>query len=246
VGRCYNLFDIEGLGGMKMLNKSGVYKITNTKNNKSYIGCSENIKIRWSTHKTRYKDLNSKEYNKKLYVAMRNDSFESFTIEILEECEKEELLNREKYYIEKYNTLINGYNEKCSLDRHGKSKMTLGDVIDIRTRYNNLERKQDVYADYSNIINKTGFHKIWNGYTWSNVIPEVYTGKNKEFHKNNTSNIGQKNGTSILTEGDVFNIRTRRKEGENRVDVYEDYKHLLTCKSFSQVWYGYNWKHVIV
>jgi hypothetical protein len=73
-------------------------------------------------------------------------------------------------------------------ESHPSHKLTKQDVINIRTRYNNQERKNEVYEDYKNLIGESGFHKIWNGDTWKNIMPEVYTTENKNFHKHNTSN----------------------------------------------------------
>ena len=56
-----------------MLNKCGIYKITNIENNKAYIGCSSNINRRWNVHKTRYLDKTNKEYNKVLYICQVGD-----------------------------------------------------------------------------------------------------------------------------------------------------------------------------
>ena len=157
-----------------MLNKCGIYKITNIENNKAYIGCSSNINRRWNVHKTRYLDKTNKEYNKELYIDMRQYGLDKFKIEVLEECEEEELFQRESFYIAKHNTIAYGYNG-YGLEKHHNAKLTIIEVEDIRTRYNNLESKKDVYDDYSHIINKQGFHKVWNGYTWKSIMPEVYT-----------------------------------------------------------------------
>lgn len=46
---------------------SGIYKILNIKNGKFYIGSSNNIKVRWSQHKTLLK--NNKHENKYLQNA---------------------------------------------------------------------------------------------------------------------------------------------------------------------------------
>lgn len=228
-----------------MLNKCGIYKITNMINNKAYIGCSSNINKRWNSHKQRYNDSTNKEYEKELYVAMRQYGLDNFKIEVIEECKEEDLFKRESYYIETLNTIAEGYNG-YGLEKHHNSKLTILEVEDIRTRYNNLERKQDVYDDYSHIINKTGFHKIWNGYTWKSVMPEIYTKENKEFHKNNTANRGEKNGTSAIKDEDVIDIRTKKKKGEKKSTVYENYKDKLTLKSFENIWYNCNWKHIVV
>ena len=77
-------------------------------------------------------------------------------------------------------------------------------------------------------------------------MPEVYTDENKKYHSCNTGNKGSSNGRSRLTEDDVRDIRLRRKQGESSRDVYEDYKHLLTFGSFTNVWSYQNWHNIIV
>lgn len=99
-------------------------------------------------------------------------------------------------------------------DSHPNHKLTEKDIIDIRIRYNNLQRKKEVYEIYKDRIGETGFGKIWKGETWKHIMPEVYTPENKEFHLHNTGNKGSSNGRSRLTEEDVYNIRLRRKNGE--------------------------------
>ena len=131
-------------------------------------------------------------------------------------------------------------------ESHPKHKLTEEDIIDIRIRYANLERKNEVYQLYKDRIGESGFHKIWNNETWKNIKQEVYTEENKEFHKHNTSNSGSKNGRSKLTEQEVRDIRLRRKNGETLSKVYEDYKNKLTYKSFSNVWTYQNWKNIVI
>lgn len=88
----------------------GIYKITNKVNNNSYIGQSVNIEKRWERHKISYKNEFDHNYNNHLYRAMRKYGLENFTFEIIEICNQEELNNKERYYIEKYDTFFNGYN----------------------------------------------------------------------------------------------------------------------------------------
>jgi len=126
----------------------GIYKITNLINGKSYIGLSTHIEDRWQYHKTCYNW--EREKNKLLYKAIIKYGIENFNFEVLEECLPEELSDKEKYYIEKYDTYKNGYNMTAGgEDHHGeghpKHKLSKEDVIDIRTRYDNLERRKEVY-----------------------------------------------------------------------------------------------------
>ena len=90
----------------------GIYKITNIKNEKAYIGKSvEIVPKRWTEHiKT---SLNIGNISRtKIHDAMKEYGIENFTFEILEECSKEKLNEREKYWIAFYETNTYGYNIK--------------------------------------------------------------------------------------------------------------------------------------
>lgn len=227
----------------------GIYKITNLINQHSYIGQSIHIEKRWSEHRSQYNW--QRESKKPLYLAFQKYGLENFEFSVLEECEKENLSNREKYWISFYNTYKDGYNQTCggedsAGENHPSHKLQEEDIINIRVRYNNHERKKDVYLDYNNRIGESGFSKIWKGETWQNIMPEVYTEENKKFHKNNTANIGSSNGRAKITEEDVYEIRLRRKNGEQLKDVYADYSNKLTKGSFKNIWSYQNWKNIIV
>lgn len=56
---------------------------------------------------------------------------------------------------------------------------------------------------------------------------------------------GSNNGRAKLTEEDVINIRTARKNKENRHEAYEKYGNKITFQSFVNVWQGVNWKHIM-
>ena len=228
---------------------TGIYKITNKLNGHSYIGQSIHIEHRWLEHKSKYNW--ERESKKPLYLAFQKYGLENFDFEVLEECENKDLSSKEKYWIEYYNTYQNGYNQTCGgEDNYGENhpghKLTEQDVINIRIRYNNHERKKDVFLDYNNRIGETGFSKIWKGETWKDILPEVYTDENKNFHKNNTGNTGSSNGRARLNEEDVKQIRLRRKNGENIREVYKDYQDKLTYGSFTNVWTYQNWKNIVV
>lgn len=228
---------------------TGIYKITNKLNGHAYIGMSTNIEQRWETHckPSSWK----REPTKALYLAFQKYGLANFSFAVLEECTPEELSDKEKFYIDFYDTYSNGYNntyggEGFSEEAHPNHKLTKADVIDIRMRYDNLERKKDVYKLYCSKIGESGFNKIWSGITWKQIMPEVYTSENKRFHAHDTSMAGSNNGRARLTEEDVRNIRLRRKRGELLSTVYSDYQNRMTYKSFANVWSYQNWKTVIV
>lgn len=230
----------------------GIYKITNKKNNKNYIGKSIRIEHRIKEHLSPYNW--KRENNKLLYLAFAKYGTDNFTFEVIEECEKNKLNEREKFWISYYNSNNKnfGYNltpggDGFEEENHPNHKLTQEDIIDIRTRYANKERKKDVQKIYEHKIGTSGFNKIWTGTTWSKIMPEVYTEENKNFHKYNTGQKGSENGRALLNEQQVYEIRKRKKLGENWQDVYSDYEFTgITKAAFQYTWEGYNWKHIVV
>ena len=81
-------------------NKSGIYMWTNLINDKRYVGSSENLKIRFS----QYFNVNYLKRNNNLYIcrALLKHDYSNFSLEILEYCEPDKCLIREKHYISLY------------------------------------------------------------------------------------------------------------------------------------------------
>ena len=84
----------------------GIYKITNKINQKCYIGQSIDIKRRWRSHKN---DAAKIDYP--LYLAFHKYGIENFSFEVIEECDRDKLNEREIYWIEYYNSYYQGYNQ---------------------------------------------------------------------------------------------------------------------------------------
>ena len=87
----------------------GIYKITNQTNNMCYIGQSVDIAKRWKDHAKCGLGIDTPVKNK-LYKAMQEDGLENFSWELLEECSKEDLNEKEKFYIDLYQAESYGYN----------------------------------------------------------------------------------------------------------------------------------------
>ena len=86
--------------------KEGVYLITNLKNGKKYVGQSVQPYGRRATHFS-FHNTEKHASNKILQSDLKEYGKQSFTFEILEHCNKEELLEKEKYYINKLNPEYN-------------------------------------------------------------------------------------------------------------------------------------------
>lgn len=87
-----------------------IYKITNKLNNKVYIGQTiRTIEERWKDHQRLL--YNEKSNTRPLYLAMAKYGLNNFIIEELEEVKNNKLLDeREKYWINYYNSYNEGYN----------------------------------------------------------------------------------------------------------------------------------------
>ena len=88
----------------------GIYKITNLINEKVYIGQSVDINYRFNNHKSESFNPKSNAYNTAIHRAIRKYGVENFSFEVIEECTKELLSEREIYWIAYYNSYGNGYN----------------------------------------------------------------------------------------------------------------------------------------
>ena len=87
------------------MSKCGIYKAQNKINELIYIGQSINIEKRWNSHKNSYLNGTSK-----FYKAIQEYGWDNFEWSIIEECPKEKLEEREKYWMNYYNSINNGYN----------------------------------------------------------------------------------------------------------------------------------------
>lgn len=86
-----------------------IYKITNTSNGKVYIGKSVNPAQRWKRHVY----LANKGFHKHLYAAIRKYGEESFEMLVIEKCADDLANEREKYWIQFYDSINRekGYNK---------------------------------------------------------------------------------------------------------------------------------------
>ena len=99
--------------------KGLIYKITNKVNEKAYIGQTRyTVEFRWKQHQFK-KD---KTY---FHNAIHKYGAENFTVEVLEECNIEDLNNREIFYIAKFDTFKNGYN--LTIGGDGNRRLLLDD-----------------------------------------------------------------------------------------------------------------------
>lgn len=103
----YNTFAANILGQNEVC---GIYKITDQISKEAYIGQSVSIQTRWKDHIKCGVGATKASSSNQLYAAMRRDGIENFSFELLEACSREELNNKEKYFIELYHSDTYGLN----------------------------------------------------------------------------------------------------------------------------------------
>ncbi len=89
----------------------GIYKVTYVKTGEAYIGQSSGIKIRWQNHCKTAIGLEAAA-SSTFHTRLASDGIENYTWEILEETSKDKLREREKYWINFYETNKIGLNQR--------------------------------------------------------------------------------------------------------------------------------------
>lgn len=88
----------------------GVYEIRNTINNKVYIGCSGNIKLRWRTHRTKLRG--GRHENTYLQRSFDKHGEDVFVFSVIEETNVDSLITVEQKWLDLYKSYERdkGYN----------------------------------------------------------------------------------------------------------------------------------------
>ena len=196
----------------------GIYCIRNTINNKRYIGCSRNISKRLNRHKNLL--MSNKHFNYKLQNDFNTYGIDSFEFLILLECENDKLELLEEKYINVFNSIDKGYNIRPN-NYVITDEMKLKISNSLKEYYKNNPQAKIKISDSKK--GKKG---------------RTFTEKEKELLR------GSNNGNSKVLEKDVVAIRVRRKNGEQRKNVYEDYKNIISERNFKAIWLYQTWKHI--
>ena len=206
-----------------------IYKITNNLNGKVYIGLTLNpLDLRWNQHK----GFAKRGCQKPLYVAMKNDGIDNFSIEEIDSTDNIITLGQlERKYIKEYKSQDKnfGYNltaggERCQWDANPRSKVTFDEVVQIREIYSmgELGCKQ-CWKMFENKISFSAFEKIWEGVTWKGIMPEIYTEEAIKHHRYNKSYYsGEKNPYSKYTNEEVWEMRKYYKD-HTLEETYQKY-----------------------
>lgn len=225
--------------------KSGIYKIENLINHKIYIGQSKNIELRWKHHLWEAQNDKQVQYNYSIHKAFRKYGIDNFSFDIIELCEPDKLNEKEQYYISFYDSYNKGYNETKGGEsgpaligeNNPKAKLTRQDVINIRAALMKYKTRQEVYELYKDKISLSAFSKIWQGVTWTDVMPEAI-----EFRKSPEYELYIKEMRRKAPQGKNKKFREdilkRKASGEQRLEVYNlYYKNIYSIGGFNKIWY---------
>lgn len=145
----------------------GIYKITNMLNDLSYIGQSVDITRRWNDHRSRAFNEKSKDYYIPLYKEIRKYGINNFKFEVIEECTKEQLNEKEQYWINFYDSFFNGYNESvggsihCRRSNISKEKIigVINDLKNTNMLHREIAERWDISAEMVQGINTGRYWK---------------------------------------------------------------------------------------
>ena len=233
----------------------GVYLIINNINNKKYIGCSKNIEKRWKEHKYLYDKIFIRYCEKKaLYKAMRKYGIENFTFKILEETE--DYFNKEKYWIQYYNTFLgDGYNEtsggegnSCPKVKGGLNpnvELTKQEVFIIGNSMLNNFSSSDIFELFKDKISYNHFKKIWSGQ--ENLWSDILLNEVKEYKESKEYIHKIKSEASLKRQIVKDNIERKKilkellDKGYSRTPAYlyyiEHYEKDYSLNKFTHLWY---------
>lgn len=166
-------------------NKSCIYKITNFVDTKIYIGSAFIFRKRKATHIHNLKK--NKHSNKHLQHAWNKYGELSFLFEIIEECEKDKLIEREQYWID---ILKPEYNICLIAGNTSGRKMSPEAIEKMRKRLIGLKRSKETKIKMSQ--SRKGIPRK-KGYKHSKEVCEQISNshKGKQFTDNHKASLSK-------------------------------------------------------
>ena len=187
---------------------TGIYKIENLLNHKIYIGKALNINKRFGDHRRLIWNKDLPSYNYPLYRALRKYGIDNFQFSIVEECEPDDLIEKEIYWIQYYEAFgPKGYNQTPGGDGSPKvldsqliEQYNLGKTIEEISNYFNISKNTTIQILHRNNLaymsqeekNKLQNPKTVEQYSLDgNFIQEFYSAgeASRQLHYNNSSEI---------------------------------------------------------
>lgn len=202
-----------------------IYKITNTINGKIYVGKTERtVEERFKEH---IRDSKRKTTEKRpLYDAIRKYGFSQFTVETIEETDNPD--EREKYWIEYYQSFKYGYN--VTLGGDGKAYLDYELIAEVfKQTGSNKITAQKVGCSTDSVETVIKKYNLGDYYHWN--------------HGNKPINQFDLNGNYIMTYGSAF--EAAKALGKISSTSKGATSHIAdVCRGSRKTAYGYIWKYI--
>ena len=200
-----------------------IYKIYNDINEKVYIGqTSLTVEHRFKEHLTKAKTKERE--NLPLYNAMKKYGIEHFFVETIEKTDN--LQEREKYWIQYYDSYNNGYN--ATLGGEGNSKIDHDLVISLYLKYKNATVVANLIGSERHAISR-----ILKSHGIEIMTPSEIMKLNK------SKPIGQYDKDTLQ----IINIYPSAAEAGRKIG--KSPAHIIKCANgVRQTAYGYKWKYI--
>ena len=170
---------------------------------------------------------------------------QNFTCEILEEVNDDEIDEKERYWIEKENSLVpNGYNileggnnssrifnEEAKINMmKAHASLTEDEVIELRIAYKEKESPSVIYNNkYKDRMHFQSFLNIWTGKRYTSIMPEVFADRGRH---------------TKLNEEKVKQIKMEIAEGKSYRKIAENFN--ISPSTIADIAHGRTWKQVTI
>ena len=179
----------------------GIYAIKNIADGKMYIGKSINIERRFMHHFSSAFNQNTVDYNSPLHIAIREFGKDNFVLSIIEQCQKNELNNREFFWINHHDTIYpNGYNINHGGNKLNGRKLSLVEIEEITVLLKQTKIKiEDIAKRYG--VSKYLVTRINTGKLWK--IGDNYPIRRTNYNSQRLSNDNVKDIIYLLSNTSI-------------------------------------------
>ncbi len=246
----------------------GIYKITNQVNGKCYIGQSQDIYTRFSKHNW---SVNDTKDNKILIKAFNKYGIDNFSFDIIEECQIEELDDKEIYYIDKYRSYVgfkdcHGYNATIGgggirgykMSKEAKQKIGKSNYL-VRNPYPVLQYNMAglFVEEFESILNahkKTGVgksgiracisgtYKTAGGFIWIKKVGDIKKKINPNSHITIPAKHLMKKVAQYNLDGELIRVYCSATFAANENNFIQT-EISSCCRDELNIGYGYIWRY---
>lgn len=216
-------------------NIAGIYKISNTINNKVYIGSTVNLYDRYHNHKSRVKRNAHENYYFQKDVC--EYGLDSFVFEVIELCEKDNLKQLESRYMDEYKS----YNEQFGYNIMIKEDSTFSREKRVSTREKiskSLKEIGHLKGDKNPMKNEESRKK--------SIANRVAKGERNPFYRKSHSEetkvkLSNSRATK-LNESNVIDIKRMLNAGMKNIDIANIFN--VHPEHISKIKRGKRWSHI--